>query len=62
MAETLVGHGESKENSIPAKILYKIEKFIYKKAMFIFTFHGKDYVESIGLDTSSVRYINNMLI
>src|SRR5699024_6071980 len=41
--------------------LYKLEKFIYKKAdRLIFTFPGgKDYIESIGLDSSKVRYINN---
>jgi len=59
--ETLVAMGRVSKNSIPAKILYKIEKFIYKEAAkLIFTFPGgKDYVESIGLDTSKVRYINN---
>lgn len=59
--ETLVAMGKINRNSIPAKILYKLEKFIYKKAdKLIFTFPGgKDYVESIGLDTSKVRYINN---
>ncbi|NLN41005.1 MAG: glycosyltransferase family 4 protein [Clostridiales bacterium] len=59
--ETLVAMGRVSKNSIPAKILYKIERFIYKKAdKLIFTFPGgKDYVESIGLDTSKVRYINN---
>lgn len=59
--ETLVAMGQIKPNSIPAKILYRLEKFIYKKAdKLIFTFPGgKDYVESIGLDTSKVRYINN---
>ena len=59
--ETLVAMGQTTKNSIPAKILYKLEKFIYKKAdKLIFTFPGgKDYVESIGLDNSKVRYINN---
>ena len=59
--ETLVAMGRIKRNSIPAKILYSLEKFIYKKAdILIFTFPGgKDYVESIGLDNSKVRYINN---
>ena len=59
--ETLVAMGAIGKNSISAKILYKIERFIYKKAdKLIFTFPGgKDYVESIGLDTSKVRYINN---
>lgn len=59
--ETLIAMGKISKNSIPAKILYKLERFIYKKAdKLIFTMAGgKDYVESIGLDTSKVRYINN---
>lgn len=59
--ETLVAMGQISKKSIPAKILYTLEKFIYKKAdKLIFTFPGgKDYVESIGLDNSKVRYINN---
>lgn len=59
--ETLVAMGQITKNSIPAKILYKLEEFIYKRAdKLIFTFPGgKDYVESIGLDNSKVRYINN---
>lgn len=59
--ETLVAMGQITKKSVPAKILYKIEKHVYKKAdSMIFTFPGgKDYVESIGLDNSKVRYINN---
>ncbi len=59
--ETLIAMGQISKNSIPAKILYALEKFIYKKAdRLIFTFPGgKDYVENIGLDSSKVRYINN---
>lgn len=59
--ETLVAMNKISRNSLPAKILYKLEKFIYNKAdKLIFTMPGgKDYVESIGLDTSKVRYINN---
>lgn len=59
--ETLVAMGQIKRNSIPAKLLYLLEKFIYKKAdRLIFTLPGgKDYVKSIGLDYSKVRYINN---
>lgn len=59
--ETLVAMGRIGRNSIPAKVLYGLEKFIYQKAdKLIFTFPGgKDYVEKIGLDTSKVRYINN---
>lgn len=59
--ETLVAMGKIKRDSVVARILYKLEKFIYEKAdKLIFTFPGgKDYVESIGLDSSKVRYINN---
>lgn len=59
--ETLVNMGKLSRNGIPARLLYKLEKYIYKKAdKLIFTFPGgKDYVESIGIDTSKVRYINN---
>ncbi len=59
--ETFVAMGRIKRNSIPAKVLYALEKYIYKRAdRLIFTFEGgKDYVESIGLDSSKVRYINN---
>jgi len=59
--ETLVAMGQIKRDSLPGKLLYKLEKFIYQKAdKLIFTFPGgKDYVESIGVDTSKVRYINN---
>ncbi len=59
--ETLVAMKKISRNSITAKILYKLEKFIYKKAdKLVFTMEGgKDYVESIGVDISKVRYINN---
>lgn len=59
--ETLVAMGQINKNGIPAKILYSLEKFIYKRAdKLIFTFPGgKDYVQEIGLDNSNVRYINN---
>jgi len=59
--ETLVAMGQITRGSIPARILYRLEKFIYKKAdKLIFTFPGgKDYVDGIGLDSSKVRYINN---
>lgn len=59
--ETLIAMEWIKRNSILAKILYAIEKFIYKKAdSLIFTFPGgKDYIESIGLDNSKVNFINN---
>ncbi len=59
--ETLVAMGRIKRYAILAMILYKLEKFIYKKAdKLIFTMPGgKDYVEKIGINTAKVRYINN---
>lgn len=59
--ETLVDMRKLSQNGIPARLLYKLEKYIYKKAdKLIFTFPGgKDYVASIGIGTSKVRYINN---
>lgn len=59
--ETIVQYGSLKKNSMLAKLLYKGEKWLYKRAdQLIFTIPGgKDYVEEIGLDPSKVRYINN---
>lgn len=59
--ETLVAMGRIEKKSVPARILYSLEKFIYKKAdRLIFTMPGGiDYVESLGIDTSKVAYINN---
>ena len=59
--ETLIAMGAIKKTSISARLLYALEKFIYKKAdKLIFTFPGgKDYVQSIGLDCSKVININN---
>ncbi|NMB09927.1 MAG: glycosyltransferase family 4 protein [Tissierellia bacterium] len=60
--KTFVAMGKMKENSIPARILYKIEKHIYKNAdRLIFTMPGgKDYVKSLGgIDLNKVKYINN---
>lgn len=58
--ETFIQMGTMKKNSIPAKILYKIEEFIYKKAdALIFTFPGgQEYLDSIGLDKKA-HYVNN---
>lgn len=59
--ETFVAMGKLSRRNILARILYKLEKVIYKRAdKLLFTFPGgKDYVESIGIDTTKVRYINN---
>lgn len=59
--ETLIAMGRIDANSLPAKLLYKLESFIYKNAdKLIFTIPGgKEYIESIGVDSSKVIYINN---
>lgn len=59
--ETLIAMGKMSRNSIIAKMLYKFEKFIYKNAdKLVFTIPGGiEYINSIGLDSSKVRYINN---
>lgn len=59
--ETLIAMGRIKSKSLSAKLLYKLESYIYKKAdKLIFTIPGgKDYIESKGLDTSKVIYLNN---
>lgn len=63
--ETLVAMDIIGRNSIPAKILYKLEKFIYKKAdKLIFTMEGgKQYIIDKGWDNyislDKVNYINN---
>ncbi|SET04671.1 glycosyltransferase family 4 protein [Anaerobranca gottschalkii] len=67
--ETLVAMEKIKNDSLIAKILYKLEKFIYKNAdKLIFTMQGgKDYIIDKGLDKNSggpidlqkVHYINN---
>ncbi len=59
--ETLIAMGRIKKGSIPAKVLYALERFVYKKAdRLVFTFPGgKDYIEGLGFDTNKVAYINN---
>ncbi len=59
--ETLVAMGKLRRNSLLAKLLYAVEKSIYKKAdKIIFTIPGgKDYITSIGLKDDKVAYINN---
>lgn len=59
--ETLVAMGRIEKKSVTARILYSLEKFIYTKAdRLIFTMPGgRDYVKSLGIDTSKVVYINN---
>lgn len=59
--ETLIAMGRMTSGSVPARMLYWLEKFIYKKAdRLVFTFPGGiDYVENLGIDTSKVAYINN---
>ena len=63
--ETLVAMGKINENSIPAKILYKIEKFIYKNSdKLIFTMSGgKDYIRDKNwekeIDLKKIYHIEN---
>lgn len=67
--ETLVKMGRLKENGIIAKMLYKLEKFIYKKSdSIIFTMEGGiDYIKDKGwskeqggsIDTNKIYNINN---
>lgn len=61
--ETLVSMGRIKRNSLIAKMLYSLERFIYKKAdRLVFTMPGgEEYVDELDLDTSKVRYVNNGL-
>lgn len=56
-----VALGKLRKNSIMVKLMYKYEKYIYKKAdTLIFTMPGGvDYVNKIGLDGSKAKYINN---
>ena len=63
--ETLVAMDVIKRYSIPAKLLYTLEKFIYKKAdRLIFTMEGgKEYIKDKGWDKEivldKIYYINN---
>lgn len=67
--ESIVEYGNLKKNTIIAKILYKGEKWIYKKAdKLIFTMEGgKDYIVDMGwdkehggpIDKNKVYHINN---
>lgn len=67
--ESIVAYGFLKRTSVIAKILYKVEKWIYKKAdKLVFTMEGgKDYIANQGwdkenggtIDLSKVYHINN---
>ena len=61
--ETLIAMGATKRTSLAAKILYKLEKHIYKNAdALIFTMAGgEDYLRDIGLNRDNVYHINNGL-
>lgn len=62
---TLVEMGRIKEKALITKVLYKLEKWIYKKAdSLIFTMAGgKDYIKDMGwekeVSLSKVHHINN---
>ncbi|WP_195268680.1 glycosyltransferase family 4 protein [Eubacterium sp. 1001713B170207_170306_E7] len=63
--ESLVEYGIIKRNGLLSKILYKCEKYLYKKAdQLVFTMEGgKDYIVDQGwqddIDLSKVHHINN---
>lgn len=63
--ESLVEYGIIKRNGLLSKILYKCEKYLYKKAdQLVFTMEGgKDYIVDQGwqdaIDFSKVHHINN---
>lgn len=59
--ETFIAMGKLKRNSLVAKLLYRIENFIYRKSDgLIFTFPGgKEYLTTIGIQREHVYYINN---
>ena len=59
--ETFVGMGKMNQNHPVALALYKLEKYIYKKAdALVFTFPGgKEYLIEKGISRESVYYVNN---
>ena len=59
--ETFVAMGRMRRSSVPARLLYRLERFIYEKAdKLVFTMPGGiDYAKRLGIDTSKVAYINN---
>jgi glycosyltransferase involved in cell wall biosynthesis len=63
--ETLIAMNIISKSSIPARVLYSLEKFIYKKAdKLIFTMcGGKDYIKDRNLDKEidlgKIHHINN---
>lgn len=67
--ESIVAYGKLKKDSLIAKILYRGEKWIYKRAdALIFTMEGgKDYIinkgwdrsEKHGVELQKIHYINN---
>ncbi|MDO5689620.1 MAG: glycosyltransferase family 4 protein [Tissierellia bacterium] len=59
--ETFIAMGRFGKRHPISQVLYRIEKSIYRDAdRLIFTFPGgAEYVKSIGLDPSKVRYVNN---
>lgn len=59
--ETLINMGRIKKKSIVAKLMYRLEKFMYKKAdCLIFTMPGgKKYLDEKGYKYKRYEYINN---
>lgn len=59
--QTLVDMGRLRKDSIMARLLYMLERFIYSRAdRLVFTMPGGiDYVAALGLDHSKAYYISN---
>ena len=59
--QTAVDMGAMKENSLPARLLYAWEKFMYHKAEKIVVLlpYAKDYVASRGVDSAKVVWLPN---
>jgi len=59
--QTAVDMGAMKKNSLPAKLLYAWEKFMYNKAEKIIVLlpYAKDYVASRGVDSAKVVWLPN---
>lgn len=62
--ETFVAMGKMGRRNPIARILYRIEKSMYKKSdRILFTLPGgAEYIEKIGLDPKKVDYVNNGIV
>jgi glycosyltransferase involved in cell wall biosynthesis len=62
--QSAIDMGAISENGIPAKVLKKVEKFIYTRAEKIIVLLPKavDYVRDTGIDESKIAYIPNGVV